>query len=79
MRIDTRNPQERWRLKCPECRSTNWRCHNSTFGCRSCLSTVTELYDAQEDTLVSREDVEFVGPESSHKAVRAYPPGKNRD
>lgn len=75
MRIDTRHPEQRWRLKCPECESTNWRAHNGTFGCRRCHATVSELYDEVEDRLVTREEIEFVGPESTHKAVKAYPPG----
>lgn len=74
MRIDTRDSEGRWRLKCPECRSTNWRAHNGTFGCRRCHATVTELYDAEERRLVSRDEIEFVGPEASHKGVEAYPP-----
>lgn len=36
-------------------------------------ATVTELWDAQEDELVTRGDIEFVGPEANHKGVAAYP------
>jgi protein-arginine kinase activator protein McsA len=74
-RIDTSVAQHRWRFKCPECKSTNWRAHNGTFGCRSCDTTLTELLDAKTGEVLSRDEIEFVGPHANHKGVEAYPPG----
>lgn len=74
--IDTSDPRQRWRFRCPECNSSNWRVHNGTFGCRNCRSTTTGLVDKKTDERVGRDDLEFVGPETNHKSVESYPPGK---
>lgn len=74
--IDTTNPAEKWRWKCPECGSTNWRAHNGTIGCRKCDATVTGLVNDSTEEYVERAELEFVGPQANHKAIEALPPGK---
>lgn len=73
--IKTWNDSAKWRYKCPECRSTYWRVHDGTFGCRHCGQTVEALLDGKTGELVPREDFEFVGPEAGEKA--AYDPTRD--
>jgi ribosomal protein L37AE/L43A len=68
-RIDTTDHRSRWRFKCPECDSENWRCNDGNFECRRCGSTSEELRDGKTGEVVPREAFEFVGPESAHKAA----------
>lgn len=65
--IDTRDDLQRWRYKCPECRSEHWRVHNGTFGCRHCGATVDELIDGKTGQRIHRREFEFVGPEVGEK------------
>jgi|GEM_PF-2555319 len=76
--IDTTIPAAKWRFRCPECNSVDWRVHNGTIGCRGCDTTVGGLIDTKDDEYVSRSDLEFVGPEANHKSVESHPPGKGR-
>lgn len=78
VQIDTTDPRQKWRFKCPECESTNWRVHNGTFGCRHCRATLDGLVDDATGELVPRDGFEFVGPQANHKSVEALPPGKGR-
>jgi ribosomal protein L37AE/L43A len=67
-RIDTTNPKERWKYCCVECGSTNWRANDGLFECQTCDSTATALEDAKTGQEIAREEIEFVGPETSWKA-----------
>lgn len=69
-RIDTTDTTARWRYKCPECRSTDWRVNNGSFGCRACSALLHALLDDKTGDRVPREQIEFVGPEA---AKGAYP------
>lgn len=51
-RIDTTLDQDRWRYKCIECGSTDWRVHDGTIGCRRCGVTLRALLDADPETEV---------------------------
>lgn len=75
-RIDTTQVVEKWQYKCPECDSTNWRCHNATLGCRACDTTIHGLVDDSTGEFIPREEIEFVGPYANDKAVRSYPKGR---
>lgn len=70
-RIDTTDPTDRWRYRCPECGSTDWRADDGKFGCRNCGRTLAALEDRRTGERVARERIEFVGPESSWKAPYA--------
>lgn len=67
-RIDTSDPTQRWRYACPECGSTDWRANNGTFWCRRENRILEGLVDKRTRAFVPREEIEFVGPESSWKA-----------
>lgn len=73
--IDTTNPRERWRFKCPECGSTNWRVHNGTFGCRGCHATVDGLIEEAKDVFRPRDWFEFRGPYADEKGEESKPKG----
>jgi ribosomal protein L37AE/L43A len=66
-RIHEQADRERWRYKCPECRSEDWRVHDGTFGCRRCGETLDELIDAKTGETVHRREFEFIGPNADHK------------
>jgi hypothetical protein len=69
--IDTTDPTDRWRYRCPECNSTDWRADDGRFGCRACGASTPALEDRATGERIPREDIEFVGPESSWKAPYA--------
>lgn len=71
VRIDTTDPTSRWRFACTECGSHDWRADDGSFGCGACGQSVTALLDKREDERVPREEIEFVGRESSWKAPYA--------
>jgi len=75
-RIDATDETERWRYRCPECGSTDWRANNGAFGCRRCGETLSGLEDTASGEVIPRERIEFVGPESSWKAP--YASGRKR-
>lgn len=70
-RIETTDKSAHWRYCCPECDSTNWRANNGAFGCRSCGNRLSGLKDKKTGKFIPREQIEFVGPESSWKAPYA--------
>lgn len=77
-KVDTTDPRQKWRFKCPECSSTNWRVHNGTFGCRSCRATVNGLVDDATGEFRSREWFDFVGTYADDKGENGKPPGVGR-
>lgn len=74
-RIDTTVDRDRWRYKCPNCHSTDWRIHNGTIGCRHCGGTMQTLLDAKTGEEIRREDIELLGPSADHKAAFGTPQG----
>lgn len=70
-RIDTTDKTQRWAYQCPECSSTNWRANNGNFDCKRCGAKPRGLVDAASGEFIPREQIEFVGPESSWKAPYA--------
>jgi len=72
-RIDTTVDRERWRYKCIECGSTDWRVHDGTIGCRRCGVTLRALLDAKTGKRVRREELELLGPDADHKVKFGTP------
>lgn len=72
IRIHTADAVARWRFKCPECHSVDWRCHDGTLGCRNCSWIGTQLFDDKRGVLVDREEIEFVG-KGAEKATFGTP------
>lgn len=75
VQIDTTDVRQRWRLKCPECGSENWRCNDGSFTCRSCDTKLDGLHDAKTDQFLERDQIQFVGPHANWKAK--YPDRRN--
>lgn len=70
-RIDTTDKSQQWQYRCPECGSRDWRVNNGNFDCRRCGAKPDGLEDASTGEFIPREEIEFVGPESSWKAPYA--------
>lgn len=63
-RIETGDATAKWRFKCPECRSTDWRVTNGRFSCRACGTLLQTILDDKTGKRVPREQIEFVGREA---------------
>jgi ribosomal protein L37AE/L43A len=70
-RIDTTDHSQRWRYECPECESNDWRANNGNFDCRACGAKPAGLIDTKEAEFIPRQEIVFIGPESSWKAPYA--------
>ncbi|MFP4117221.1 MAG: TFIIB-type zinc finger domain-containing protein [Salinivenus sp.] len=72
LRIDVTQKRDVWQLGCPECGSRDWRADNGSFECRACGTVGLEgLEHVGTGEFYAREDIEFVGKETSWKAPYA--------